>query len=212
VIWVGNYNHQALLCRWKVRQRLITLSNLPKNSAHIHVLSSRAHFTLRGAYILELICAILREPSGIVTYLKRFETCFLSFSAYILPLLPLLLSSFRLLFLFLSLFFIYAHQRFFNLSFFFLYVSFYVLHFLLPLFCLSLSLSKICAVGCNTSIHLLRFKSVRAYQRDRHCTEQTDAGSWLCVTDLCPKYVLHFRRSSAGVATKLSVRRPKKWG
>lgn len=96
------------MCRWKVRQRLITLSNLPKNSAHVHVLSSRAHFTLRRAYILELNCSILSEPSGIVTYIKHFETCFLSFSAYILRLLPLFLSSFCFSFLFLALFFIYA--------------------------------------------------------------------------------------------------------
>lgn len=144
MIWVGNYNHQALLCRWKVRQRLITLSNLPKNSAHVHVLSSRAHFTLRRAYILELFCSILREPSGIVTYIKRFEACFLSFSAYILRLLQLFLC---FLFLFFTFFFIYAPQYFFTLSFFFLcFFSFYVLPFLLPLFCLSLSISIICAV------------------------------------------------------------------
>lgn len=187
MIWVGNYNHQALLCRWKVRQRLITLSNLPKNSAHVHVLSSRAHFTLRRAYILELICSILREPSGIVTYIKHFETCVLSFSAYILSLIPLFL---RFLFLFLSFFFIYALRYFFTLSFFFLYFfSFYVLRFSATTFLLlsvSVESLRCCVpfVGFYTSIHLRRFKSVRTDQRERPCTGQTDTDNWPCVTDL----------------------------
>jgi hypothetical protein len=90
----------------------------------------------------------------------------------------------------------------------------------------SVSLENLCcyapSVGFNMSIHLLRFKSVRPYQRERKYIEQTDAGNWLCVTDLyiyvyiymyvCPKYVLHFRGSSAGVATKLRVTRPRNRG
>ena len=42
----------------------------------------------------------------------------------------------------------------------------------------SVSLENLCCyapfVGCNRSIHWLRFKSVRTYQRERHCTEQKD--------------------------------------
>jgi len=179
VIWVGNYNHQALLCRWKVRQRLITLSNLPKNSAHVHVLSSRAHFTSRRAYILELICSILREPSSIVTYLKHFETCFLSFSAYILRLLPLFLSSFCFLLLFF-LFLLHLRPPAFLHFIFLLLMPLLISHLNLSattfLF-VSVSVENLCCyapfVGFNTSIHLLRFKSVRVYQRKRYCNEQT---------------------------------------
>jgi len=45
----------------------------------------------------------------------------------------------------------------------------------------SVSLENLCCyasfVGFNMSIHLLRFKSVRPYQRERKCIEQTDTGN-----------------------------------
>jgi len=153
---------------------------LPKNSAHVHVLSSRAHFTLRRAYILELLCSVLREPNGIVTYIKRLEACFLSFSAYILRLLQLFLC---FLFLFFTFFFIYAPPVF-------LHFIFLLLMLLLILrltlsattfLLVSVSLENLCCyapfVGFNVSIHLLRFKSVRPYQRERKCIEQIVTGN-----------------------------------
>lgn len=67
MIWVGNYNHQVSLCRWEVRHRLITLSNLPKNSAHVQhsvfwlelYFRRGLHFTVEPFY--------LRESNGTVT-------------------------------------------------------------------------------------------------------------------------------------------------
>jgi hypothetical protein len=163
----------------------MTLSNLPKNSAHAHVLSSRSHFTLRRAYILELIRSILRESSGIVTYIKQLKhafsrllrTCFDSLY-YFVP--PLVFSScFRPYSLFTSPVFCC-----------FFFFSSFSSHFMsVPCsyhFSACVCLGSLCfcahCVGFNTGIHLLKVMICKRLSV-KETLHHADTGNSLCVND-----------------------------